>query len=78
MLVLSFNVTHYFQVKFLFYLFSRYFFFDNARKSCAPFMEIHFPHDECLHGKIFLRNPLPPTHSHPNMKESPWKRLYTS
>ena len=34
-------------------------FLSNARKSCAPFMEILFPHDKILHGKFLPHNSLP-------------------
>ena len=51
------------------------FFLNNASKSCAPFMEIFFPHDKFLDGKLPQNIPLfsnpPPT------KKSSWKRLYT-
>ena len=75
MFVLSFNAAHYFQWNFFLILIV---FLNNARKSCTPFMEILFPHDKFLHGKILPRNPLSPIHPHPNVKESPWKHLYTS
>ena len=37
----------------------------------ALFMEIRFPHDKFIHGKIFLRNPLPRTPPPPAQKSPP-------
>ena len=44
-------------------------FLNNARKSCAPFIEIIFPRDKFLHGKILSRSPL--NFSPPPQKKSP-------
>ena len=41
-------------------------------------MEIIFPHDEFLHGKILRRNPTIPSHPNPNAKKSLGKSLYIS
>ena len=78
MFVLSFNAARYFQLKKKFIYFLIFFFLNNARKSCALFMEILFPHEKFLHGKILPRNPLPPTHPPPRGKKSPRKRLYNN
>ena len=50
---------------FFIFIFSLFFFLNNASKSCAPFMEIFFPHDK-LSMESFLSisspsQPLPPT-----------------
>ena len=70
MFALSINATHYFQkkknYKFLIFL-------NNARKSCAPFIEILF-----LMINSSTERPSHVNPSHPNAKKSPWKRLYTS
>ena len=72
---LSFNAAYYFQLKKIIYFFML--FFNDARKSCAPFTKILFPHEKLLHGKILPGNLLPAIHPL-NTKMSPWKRLYTS
>ena len=43
------------------------FFYSNARKSCALFIEFFFPHDIVLQGKILPHSPLPSTPP-PNQK----------
>ena len=56
---LSFNAAPYFQLKKTFsYLFFYCVFLNNARKSCAPFMEIFFPHDKFLQEKFPQHIPL--------------------
>jgi len=54
MFVLSFDAAHYFQLKF-FLIYFLIVFLNNARKSCAPFMDILFPHDKFLHINILPR-----------------------
>ena len=44
------------------------FFFNNARKSCAPFIEMFFLHDKFLHGKILSHNPSLQILPHPKPK----------
>ena len=52
------------------------FFFNFARKSSAPFIEILFPHEKFLHGKIHSRNSLISTspRSFPQQKKIPLKK----
>ena len=69
MFILSFNAAHYFRLKKIIYFLS--FFSSNARKSCAPFIEIFFPHDKFLLGKILTRNPLPRATPTPTLKSPP-------
>ena len=72
---LSFNTAPHFQLKKLFIFIFRFFY--NARKSCAPFIEILFPHGKFLHGKILTRNPNP-LNFPPQPEKSPQKRRYSS
>ena len=53
-------------------------FLNNARKCSPPFMEILFPNDNFLLGKILPSNSLPQILPRLNVKNSPWKRLYAS
>ena len=50
--VLNFNAAPYFQLKKLFFI---VLFLNNAKKSCAPFMEFFFLHDKFLHGKALVK-----------------------
>ena len=47
-------------------------FLNNAKKSCAPFIESLFPHEKFFHGKILpLKNPPLPQLALPNQKNPP-------
>ena len=69
MLLLSFIWKKRFHVYFSLFCYS------NARKSCALFLEVFFPHDRFLQGKILQHSPLPSAPT-PNKIKSPWKRLH--
>ena len=44
------------------------YFYSNARKSCALFIEFYFPRDIFLQGKILPHSPLPQPHPKPKKK----------